>query len=73
MNSGRERVERRLAAILLRPLLPIARGIRREVLRLIELGISEIGVYYPRRREQIPTFERIAQETIPALKAKYRQ
>jgi alkanesulfonate monooxygenase SsuD/methylene tetrahydromethanopterin reductase-like flavin-dependent oxidoreductase (luciferase family) len=38
--------------------------------RLIELGISEIGIYYPPRPEQLPIFERIAQETIPALKAK---
>ncbi|MBV8187226.1 MAG: LLM class flavin-dependent oxidoreductase [Alphaproteobacteria bacterium] len=39
--------------------------------RLLELGISEVGVFYPRRADQIPAFEKIAAETIPALKAKY--
>ena len=37
--------------------------------RLIELGISEIGVHYPRRDEQMLMFEKIATEVIPALKA----
>lgn len=39
--------------------------------RLIDLGISEIGIYYPRRPEQMPVFEKIAREAIPMLKAKY--
>lgn len=39
--------------------------------RVTELGISEIGLYYPAREEQIPTFERIATEVIPKLKADY--
>jgi len=39
--------------------------------RLIDLGISEIGVGYPRYPEQMPIFERIARETIPALKERY--
>lgn len=39
--------------------------------RLIELGISEIGVMYPGSREQLPIFEQIASEIIPALKAGY--
>jgi alkanesulfonate monooxygenase SsuD/methylene tetrahydromethanopterin reductase-like flavin-dependent oxidoreductase (luciferase family) len=36
---------------------------------LIALGISEIGVIYPQRTEQVATFEKIAAEVIPALKA----
>jgi len=39
--------------------------------RLIDLGISEIGIYYPRRSEQLAVFEKIAREAIPMLKAKY--
>ena len=39
--------------------------------RLIELGISEIGLSYPRRDEQVPMFEKIAAEVIPMLKAEY--
>ena len=39
--------------------------------RLIDLGISEIGVYYPMRAEQLPMFERIAREIMPELKRKY--
>jgi len=35
---------------------------------MIDLGISEIGVYYPLRAEQIPMFEKIAAEVIPVLK-----
>ena len=37
--------------------------------RLIELGIYEIGLSYPRRDEQVPMFEKIAAEVI--LKAEY--
>jgi hypothetical protein len=33
--------------------------------RLIELGISEIGLSYPRRDGQVPMFEKIAAEVIP--------
>ena len=39
------------------------------VKRVIELGISEIGLYYPALDEQLPMFERIAREVIPELKA----
>ncbi len=39
--------------------------------RLIDLGISELGLYYPRRDEEMPIFEKIAAEVIPSLKAKY--
>ncbi len=36
---------------------------------LAETGISEIGLYYPTRKEQLPVFEQIAREAIPRLKA----
>ncbi len=41
------------------------------VQRVSELGISEIGLYYPALDEQLPKFERIAKEVIPQLKADY--
>ena len=37
--------------------------------RVLELGITEIGFYWPTLPEQEPTFERIATEVIPKLKA----
>lgn len=37
--------------------------------RVIELGISEIDVYYPFLEEQVPMFERIALNVLPKLKA----
>ena len=36
--------------------------------RLIDLGITELGLYYPMLDEQLPVFEKIARETIPALR-----
>jgi alkanesulfonate monooxygenase SsuD/methylene tetrahydromethanopterin reductase-like flavin-dependent oxidoreductase (luciferase family) len=36
--------------------------------RLIDLGISELGIGYPRYPEHLPVFEKIARETIPRLK-----
>ena len=39
--------------------------------RFIDLGISEIGVYYPMRDEQLPMFERIARDVIPELKTRH--
>jgi hypothetical protein len=39
--------------------------------RVIALGISEVGLYYPAREEQRPVFERVAQDVVPALKARY--
>jgi len=39
--------------------------------QVIDLGISEIGLWYPARDEQLPMFERIAAEVIPALKAQH--
>jgi alkanesulfonate monooxygenase SsuD/methylene tetrahydromethanopterin reductase-like flavin-dependent oxidoreductase (luciferase family) len=41
------------------------------VRRVIALGISEIGLYYPTRDEQRPVFERIARDVIPGLKARH--
>lgn len=38
------------------------------VQRVRELGISEIGLYYPMRDEQLPMFERIARDVIPELR-----
>jgi alkanesulfonate monooxygenase SsuD/methylene tetrahydromethanopterin reductase-like flavin-dependent oxidoreductase (luciferase family) len=39
--------------------------------QLIELGISEIGLYYPIRDDEIPVFATIATEVIPRLKAEH--
>lgn len=39
--------------------------------RVIELGMSDIGLYYPTLPEQEDTFERIATETIPRMKAQF--
>ena len=41
------------------------------VSRVIELGMTDIGLYYPELAEQEATFERIASETIPALKREF--
>ena len=41
------------------------------VQRVIDLGISEIGIYYPTRDEQLPRFESIARDVIPELRAKH--
>jgi alkanesulfonate monooxygenase SsuD/methylene tetrahydromethanopterin reductase-like flavin-dependent oxidoreductase (luciferase family) len=42
-----------------------------EVSRLVELGISDVGVYYPLDPTQLPTFEVIARDTLPKLRAAY--
>jgi alkanesulfonate monooxygenase SsuD/methylene tetrahydromethanopterin reductase-like flavin-dependent oxidoreductase (luciferase family) len=39
--------------------------------RIIEMGMTDIGLYYPMLPEQAATFERIATSTIPALKADF--
>ena len=39
--------------------------------RLVALGLSEIGLYYPILDEQVPMFERIARDVIPELRSKY--
>jgi alkanesulfonate monooxygenase SsuD/methylene tetrahydromethanopterin reductase-like flavin-dependent oxidoreductase (luciferase family) len=38
---------------------------------LIDLGISEIGLGYPRYPEHLPAFEKLARETLPRLKEEY--
>jgi alkanesulfonate monooxygenase SsuD/methylene tetrahydromethanopterin reductase-like flavin-dependent oxidoreductase (luciferase family) len=43
-----------------------------EVGRVIELGISDVGLYYPLVPAQLPTFERIATEILPGLRAIHR-
>ena len=37
--------------------------------QLIELGITELGLYYPMLEEQLPVFETIALDTFPRLRA----
>ena len=41
------------------------------VQRLTDLGISEFGLYYPMRDEQLPMFEKIDKEVIPELKVQH--
>ena len=41
--------------------------------RVLELGMSDIGLYYPTLPEQEATFERIAAETIPKMEARFGQ
>lgn len=41
------------------------------VSQVLELGMTDIGLYYPTLPEQTATFERIATETVPALKAQF--
>ncbi len=41
------------------------------VSRVLELGMSDIGLYYPALPEQEAIFERIATETIPMMKARF--
>lgn len=36
--------------------------------RLLELGFSELGLYYPTVPSQVPVFEKIATDVIPALR-----
>ena len=36
--------------------------------RVMGLGVTDIGMYYPMREEQLPMFERIATEVIPKLR-----
>lgn len=36
--------------------------------RVIELGVTDIGMYYPMRDEQMPVFEKIALEVIPEVR-----
>ncbi|MCP4327980.1 MAG: LLM class flavin-dependent oxidoreductase [Alphaproteobacteria bacterium] len=39
--------------------------------RVIALGFTEIGLYYPTIESQLPKFEKIATQTIPQLRANY--
>lgn len=39
-----------------------------QVTRVMELGITDIGIYYPLTPEQIPMFERIASDVLPSLR-----
>ena len=41
------------------------------VRRLIDLGISEFGLYFPTRDTELPMFEKIATDVIPVLKAEH--
>src|SRR5215207_10002435 len=43
-----------------------------EVSRLAELGISDVGLYYPLDPEQHGSFETIASEVLPGLRSVYR-
>jgi hypothetical protein len=38
--------------------------------RVIDLGMDEIGLYYPLDARQVPTFERIATDVLPRLRAR---
>ena len=42
------------------------------VRRVVALGISEIGLYFPMREEQLPMLETISREVIPQLKEEHR-
>jgi alkanesulfonate monooxygenase SsuD/methylene tetrahydromethanopterin reductase-like flavin-dependent oxidoreductase (luciferase family) len=42
-----------------------------EVSRLAELGISDIGLYYPLVPAQVGSFETIATEVLPGLRSAY--
>ncbi len=37
--------------------------------RILELGVDEIDLYYPLDERQVPTFERIASDVLPRLRA----
>jgi alkanesulfonate monooxygenase SsuD/methylene tetrahydromethanopterin reductase-like flavin-dependent oxidoreductase (luciferase family) len=43
-----------------------------QVNRVAELGISDVGLYYPLDPAQLPTFERIATEVLPGFRAAHR-
>jgi alkanesulfonate monooxygenase SsuD/methylene tetrahydromethanopterin reductase-like flavin-dependent oxidoreductase (luciferase family) len=42
-----------------------------QVSRLVELGISDVGLYYPLDPAQLGAFETIASEVLPSLRAAY--
>jgi alkanesulfonate monooxygenase SsuD/methylene tetrahydromethanopterin reductase-like flavin-dependent oxidoreductase (luciferase family) len=44
-----------------------------QVSRVIALGISDVGVYYPLDARQLATFESIATDVLPALRAEHAE
>jgi alkanesulfonate monooxygenase SsuD/methylene tetrahydromethanopterin reductase-like flavin-dependent oxidoreductase (luciferase family) len=44
-----------------------------QVSRLAEIGISDVGVYYPLDPAQLPMFERIAGDVLPAIRPRYSE
>jgi alkanesulfonate monooxygenase SsuD/methylene tetrahydromethanopterin reductase-like flavin-dependent oxidoreductase (luciferase family) len=44
-----------------------------QVSKVIELGISDVGLYYPLTASQLPVFERIAIDVLPGLRAQYHE
>jgi alkanesulfonate monooxygenase SsuD/methylene tetrahydromethanopterin reductase-like flavin-dependent oxidoreductase (luciferase family) len=42
-----------------------------EVSRVVELGISDVGLYYPLAATQLAAFEQIARDVLPTLRAAY--
>ncbi|MDB5059893.1 MAG: hypothetical protein JWO59_3365 [Chloroflexi bacterium] len=41
------------------------------VSRVIEIGVSDVGLYYPLDPAQLPVFEMIASEVLPELRARH--
>ena len=39
--------------------------------RVLALGITEIGIYYPMMESQLPAFKRLATDVIPAIREKH--
>ena len=39
--------------------------------RLLPLGLSELGLYYTMREEQLPVFESIARDVLPELRERH--
>jgi hypothetical protein len=37
--------------------------------RVLELGVDEVGLYYPLDERQVPVFERIASDVLPRMRA----
>lgn len=44
-----------------------------EVAPLLEMGVSEFGLYYPMLEEQLPALERIATDVFPKLRAQWQR
>jgi hypothetical protein len=41
--------------------------------RVVELGMDEVGLYYPLDDRQVPTFERIATDALPRFRTMRRR